>query len=431
MNFRGTLKYLENLIIYGIKIGTEYTKIVAQNLGNPHSSFPSILIGGTNGKGSTAAYIESILRESGYKTGLFTSPHLIDVRERIRINGDLISKKYFSSIITRIKNIVLELKAERIIDEAPTFFEVLTLASFIAFQEKNIDIAVVEVGMGGKNDCTNILEPLISIVTNVSFDHQQYLGRSIRKIAEEKSGIFRKDKFAVIGKTSPISLKYLKENGERICAKIECMKDFKIATKNGECFFSYREKIVKFPLPPLLGRHQIDNASLAVFVCEKLKELGFEILEEGIKKGIQNCKWEGRIQKIMQNPITYIDGAHNIDGIKKLKDFAQNLKGRKILVFSALKDKPIKKMVKILQPYFSEIIFTRVNMKRGAERCDFQKILKNRKFLFEEEPISALTLARKKAGKDGVVIVCGSLYLVGEILKKIKKQKGTLCGTGL
>lgn len=431
MTFEQSIKYLEKLTIYGIKTGLAHTKLIARSLGNPQNFYPSILIGGTNGKGSTAAYIESILRESGFKTGLFTSPHLVDVRERIRINGKLISKDLFKESISDIKNAVIKLEQAGIIDESPTFFEVLTLAAFLSFKKEKIEFAVVEVGMGGKNDCTNILEPIVSAVTNVSFDHQQYLGKTLSEITREKSGIFRKNRIAVAGKTSERTNSFLKEKAEEIGAKFISFKDVEIK-KNGEEFgVVFEGKKIVFPPPPLLGKHQIYNAALAVLICAKLMEMGFNISEEKIKKGIKKCRWDGRIQKIMEAPETFLDGAHNIDGIKKLSDFTKSLKGKKVLVFSALKDKPIKKMFKILEKDFSEVIFTKIEMKRGAEKEDFKKIWEGKKFLFVKEPFEALLKARKKAKENGIVIACGSLYLVGAILEKLKKNKATLKGTGL
>lgn len=432
MNYKKSLEYLENLTIYGIKTGVEHTKILAEGIGNPHNSFPSILISGTNGKGSTAAYLESILKQNGYKTGLFTSPHLIDVRERIRVNGELISKKLFSYAISKVKEKSLQLKKKKIIDEDPTFFEVLTLAAFQVFKEEGIDIAVVEVGMGGRNDCTNILDPVVSVVTNVSFDHQQYLGKTLKDISFEKSGIFRKERWALVGKTSFKVNQYLKNGAIKKGAKYISLREGKIVKEDNGYLLKIQKKEMKFPTPPLIGKHQITNVALSVLICEKLKELGYKINEESIKNGIKKCKWEGRIQKVMKKPDTYLDGAHNIDGIKCLKDFIKSLKQRKkVLLFGALKDKPIKKMVKIVEPFFNEIIFTRIEMKRGARKEDYEKIDLNRKLIFIKDPFKALKKAREKAGVKGVVVVCGSLYLVGKILEKLKNKKMALWGTGL
>lgn len=431
MTFNQSLKYLEKLTVYGIKTGLNHTKIIAQELGNPQKFFPSVLIGGTNGKGSTSAYIESILRESGYKTGLFTSPHLVDVRERIRINGRLISRLLFASGISKIEEVSKKLKSSALIDESPTFFEVLTLLAFLIFKEEKVDIAVVEVGMGGKNDCTNILEPLISLVTNVSYDHQQYLGKSIKEIAKEKGGIFREGKWAIVGITSNLAVKHLREEAKRCRAKFLNLKKREIKKKENCFLLKIDGKEIAFPEPPLAGNHQIENAALAALVCDKLTESGYRISNNEIKKGIEKSRWEGRLQKLGENPLTFIDGAHNVDGIKRLKEFVKTLKGEKILVFTALKDKPIKKMVKILEPLFNEILFTKVDMKRATTREDFQRIFNKEKIIFFEEPMEALEKARKKAGKDGVVIVCGSLYLTGYILLKIKNLKKRLWGSGL
>lgn len=431
MKFEKSLKYLEYLTVFGIKTGVSHTRIMAESLNNPQSFFPSILIGGTNGKGSTASYLESILRCSGYKTGLFTSPHLVDIRERIRINGKIVSKERFSKAVEKVRKAFNKLKNNSILDESPTFFEVLTLAAFLIFKEEKIDIAVVEVGMGGKNDCTNIIEPLISVVTNVSFDHQQYLGKTLKEIAEEKSGIFRKGKTAIAGKTSLKTLKLLKESAKKVKALFEYLDKYKISGSKNGYILKYAKKEINFPIPPLLGKHQIYNCALSVLVSEKLKESGFNITKKGIENGIKKCRWKGRLQKISSNPDTYLDGAHNIDGIRKIRDFAKDLKGKKVLLFSALKDKPIERMLKIIEPQFDIIVITFLKMKRAAQREDFVKISKNIRFIFVENVEKALFKARKIAGKEGNVIVCGSLYLAGAILAKNEKNKKAPWGMGL
>ncbi len=430
MNYTSSLKYLENLVRFGIKTGVEHTRTISNHLGSPHLKFPSVLIGGTNGKGSTAVYIESILRLSGFKTGLFTSPHLVDIRERIKINNKMVSRDDFANAIGRVKNSYKELKERGILDECPTFFETLTLASFLVFKEKNVDIAVVEVGMGGKNDCTNILEPMISVVTNVSLDHQKYLGNTIEEIALEKSGIFRENTTAIAGKTSNKSLTILKNEASQNGALFFSYKDFAPKKVNGNYIIKYDGLKQPFPSPPLMGKHQTFNSALAVFTALKLSEAGFDC-KKSIYDGILKCKWEGRLEKISQNPDVYLDGAHNIDGVKTLKDFARGVNKKKVALFASMKDKDFKKMLKLVAPIFDEMIFTQIDMKRCATLDDFKKAKLQIDYDFVNEPINALKKAKLKAGNEGAVFVFGSLYLVGYLKRNLENRKPPLFGTGM
>ena len=430
MNYSSSLKYLENLVKFGIKTGVEHTRTISHYLGSPHLKFPSVLIGGTNGKGSTAAYIESILRLSGFKTGLFTSPHLVDIRERIKIDNQLVSKNDFAKAISRVKGCYEDLKNSEILDECPTFFETLTLTSFLIFEEKQVDIAVVEVGMGGKNDCTNILEPIISIVTNVSLDHQKYIGNKIEEIALEKSGIFRENKIAVVGKTDNKTLTILKSEASKKGAIFFSYKDFTPNKVNGNYIIKYDNLRQIFPSPPLPGKHQVVNSALAVFTTLKLSEAGF-YCKNSIYDGILKCRWEGRLEKISENPDVYLDGAHNIDGVKSLKDFAKSVNKKRVALFASMKDKDFKKMLRLVAPIFDEMIFTQIDMKRCATKDDFEKSNLPFNYIFIEEPIEAFYKAKLKAGKDGALFVFGSLYLVGYLKRNLTNRKPPLFGTGM
>lgn len=431
MNYLDSLKWLEELATYGIKTGTAHTGIIAKRLGSPHLQFPSVLVGGTNGKGSTCAYLESILRRSGYKTALFTSPHLVDIRERIRINGEMVETDKFSPAVSEVKKAFSQLKKKGTIDEPPTFFEALTLSAFYLFSREKVDIAVIEVGMGGKNDCTNILEPLLSIVTNVSFDHQQYIGKTIKEMAEEKAGVFRRGKTALVGRTSKASFPLLQKEAKAIGSDFISFGEFKLKKNKIGFSISRNSSSFDFPHPPLFGDYQIENAALAVMAASELLRTFGRIDRRAVVEGIRNCRWRGRLEKVKIDPDTYLDGAHNIDGIKTVRRFAKNFKAGRVLLFSAMKDKPIEEMVKVVSDQFDMIVFTEIPMTRAAKREAFSKSIEKFKAIFVEDPMKALSRARKEAGKDGVVLVAGSLYLVGYILKRLEYKKTTLWGTGL
>jgi dihydrofolate synthase / folylpolyglutamate synthase len=432
MDYSQSLKWLEELASFGIKTGIEHTRTISSALGSKDKDFSSILVGGTNGKGSTAAYLESILRAAGFKTGLYTSPHLVDVRERIQVGGACISRDDFARYIASVKNAYEELKKKNILDEPPTFFEALTLASFLYLGEKKVDIAVLEVGLGGRLDCTNVVEPVLSIVTNVSFDHEIYLGDTLEKISVEKAGIFRKDKPAFAGRTCGHSFCLLKREAENIGAKLTSLDDFELSKQKDGFLLKRGAEAVHFPDPPLPGEHQLYNAALAAAAVLQLRTLGFLITGDAVTDGIKNTRWFGRLQKIGDAPAVYLDGAHNLDGCMVLADFVRKLKGKKVLVFSGMADKPLEAMVKTLAPAFDEIILTTIpSMKRAVTKDELLTRAKYFSHVLVEEPTSAITMAKDWAGRKGTVIVAGSLYLVGYVLKQIEDKNAPLWGTGL
>lgn len=431
MDYSRSLKWLDELAAFGIKTGTGHTEKLSASLGSPHLEFPSVLIAGTNGKGSTSAFLESILRQSGYRTGLFTSPHLVDVRERIRIGGEQVSEEVFASAITAVKKAFIGAEEKGIVDEAPTFFEALTLAAFHLFASEKVDMAVVEAGMGGRNDCTNILDPILSIVTNVSMDHQQYLGDTLEKIAAEKAGVFRRGRPAIIGRTSATSEELLKKEAERTKPDLNLRSGWNLIRDKRGWRIGKEGAGVCFPVPPLPGVHQLDNAALAAIAAISLRKEGFDIPDESIEKGIGGTVWPGRLQKISGRPAVYLDGAHNLDGCSALSEFSKKLKGRKVLVFSGMADKPLEAMLACLAPGFDETLLTTVPMKRAAGKDELIRRLKYFSGVLVEDPVLAVAMARDRAGAKGSVVVAGSLYLVGYILKHLEEKEGSAWGTGL
>lgn len=430
MKYTSILKYLQELTLFGIKTGIRHTKIIANELDNPQNAFTSVLISGTNGKGSTSAFLENILRRSGYKTGLFTSPHLIDVRERIKINGKPITKMLFQQCVLEVKEAFLNAKRKNLVDEEPTFFEVLTLSSFLAFKKEKVELAIIEVGMGGKNDCTNIVEPILSIITNVSLDHTEFLGKNVKEIAREKAGIFRKNRLALVGKTSPLSLKILKEEAHRVGAKL--IKLPKIYNEKGKSFLFFKKEKHLLPKPSLKGEHQKYNSALAYMGSLLLMEEGFLITPKAIITGIKKCKWDGRLQIIKSKPKIIIDGAHNLHGIKAIVKFLTSERlNNGTLLFTTLKNKPTTKMLNLLKPYFKNVVLTNLIMKRAIDDSFFIKLSKTNGFCYEKDPIKAFTFALKITSEKDFLLVTGSLYLVGEILKFIRKKKGSLPLIGL
>ena len=410
--------FLNSLSDFGIKLGLDKTNFYLEKLGNPHFKYPSILVAGTNGKGSVCKALSKILEFSGYKVGLYTSPHLIDVRERIKINEENISEEEFNENIMILKKII----EKQPVHMYPTYFEALTIIAFLYFYKKKIDILVCEVGMGGRFDATNVLPSFIEVITKIGLDHTEFLGKTYREIANEKSGIIKE-------KTIVLSAKQKKEAKEVIIKKAKDRNseiliygdDFKGRLLNispeGMIFNFYGREKIKNLKTLLLGIHQIENLSIAIETSLILKEKGYKIEEENIIKAIENVKWPCRFQILKKNPYIIVDGAHNVDGVKNLMKNLKKIFSDKKFSFlvGILKDKDYKNMVKILQKYTENIIFTKPNSERAIEPELLKEIVNNKKNVrIIEEPKKAYEFIKKT---EENWLIFGSLYLAGEILQ--------------
>jgi dihydrofolate synthase/folylpolyglutamate synthase len=408
-----------------IKYNLKNIKHLAMLLSNPEKKFSSIHIAGTNGKGSTAAIIESILRNSGYKTGLFTSPHLVHYNERILINGKPISNNDIVNIYSSIKQ-----KIENYwqLENLPSFFELTTAIAFKFFSEQELDFAIIETGMGGRLDATNIIQPLLSIITKIDYDHTKTLGNTIEKICYEKAGIIKKNTPLLFHNNDTlcnkiISSKALEKNA-RIINHNHKVKINLLQTNLAHQLLSIRLNganiKVKFPL---LGKHQLNNLLLALKAALFLRSSGYCIDDESILQGLKNVDWNGRCQIINNLPLVIIDGAHNSDGVKSLvkflNDYKLNKKKKSILIFGVLRDKPYKQMLEMLLPFFKLVILTEPANERKLNASELAKILigKNIKFKVIAVPEDAYNYALKYSDKNDFILITGSLYLVGEILK--------------
>ncbi len=404
-----SMKNLEKkLSKFGSIPGLSRIKKLLKNWNNPQNNMRVILITGTNGKGSTTAYLSSILKEAGYKTGSFYSPHLIRYNERIRINGIEISDKDFK----KYENLILNyLKKENKI----TLFEALTAIAYKYFSDNSCDFAVMEIGMGGRFDATNIAKEEIGIITSIGLEHTIHLGNTIEKIAFEKAGII-KNGIGICGEKNISAIKVIKKEckkRERKCLFLN--KDFEI--KNIRCFenktyFDYFGKnIYKSIKLNMAGNYQAQNASLALKASEILK-----INKKAILNGLKNAKIRGRMELISKNPRILLDVAHNPHGINYL---VQNLKlfkyKRLICIFGVMKDKNWKKMIIQLDPYISEWIFPKTNIKRALDPKNLIKFLKKGKLF--KNPKKSMEYARKISKKEDLIIVCGSIYFAEKLLE--------------
>ncbi|MBN2042238.1 MAG: bifunctional folylpolyglutamate synthase/dihydrofolate synthase [Candidatus Aenigmarchaeota archaeon] len=399
MDYEELKEYLSSLEKIGTRLGLERMERISESMGYPQNSYKIIHVAGTNGKGSVCAIISSVLRECGYVVGMFTSPYLVDVREKIMFNGQKISKKdmvKYSTII-RKENVKL------------TYFEFLTAIALLYFREKGADFAVVEVGLGGRLDATNVVTPVVSVITNIGLEHTEFLGKDLRSIAREKAGIIKKgvpvvtnvrgeaeEEIEKIAKERDSMLYRVKERARKLHSDLESQT------------VEYGCKRIRFPL---LGDFQIDNLKTALETIEVLKDSD-EIPDEKIIHGIGKTKWPGRVEVIGREPLTILDGAHNPDGVKELTKFIKNVDFRKmILVMGISKDKDKEGMTGKLFTLADKIILT----KSSYKAMDPSEIAKNG-YIIEKDPKKALEKAKELAGKDDLILVTGSLYLIGDII---------------
>ncbi|HEY1209571.1 MAG TPA: folylpolyglutamate synthase/dihydrofolate synthase family protein [Terracidiphilus sp.] len=400
-------------------------------LGNPHQRFRSVLIAGTNGKGSTAATLACILTASGARAGLYTSPHLQRVNERIRIGNSEIPDDDFARLFFRVHDVAQQLVQERRLPQHPSFFEILTAQAFLYFAETDVDLAVLEVGMGGRLDATNVVEPLFSIITDISLDHTEWLGTDLAAIAREKVGILHQAGKLITLPQFPEVNQVLNEAAAALGARVIDASSFlPPAGETGP----YLVNVLGVPIKidsPLTGAHQQRNIALAITAAVEISEADAELavplaLPRGayispasIAQGIRNTVWPGRLERIERDGIVWIlDVAHNPAGAWAVRSGLASLLSEKhprCLIFSCLRDKPIAEMAQILFPLFERVILTPLHAARAAAMEDLVAAaqLTHTQFLVAESVAEALRLAKEHAG-SGPIVVSGSVYLVGE-----------------
>lgn len=417
MDLETSLKKLFSLHNFGIKLGLENTLSFLDYLGNPQDNLKCIHIAGSNGKGSTASFIASILQESGFKIGLYTSPHFVKFNERIVINGRQIDDQYIADFINEY---------EKYIDEHQlTFFEVTTALAFKYFSEKNPDYCVIETGLGGRLDATNVLSPLAVVITSISLEHTNVLGNTIEQIAYEKAAIIKDNSKVFIGLLNERAEEVILNKCNETKSRIYRLKDFLIAEKD-----SVSLKIEDFKLiiePPLKGIYQKNNSALASLVIYKtLNIIDDEKFKLGIKNVTLNTGLQGRYEYYHKSPTIIFDSAHNPEGIENfLNEFKkeyQNYKSKKLL-FGVMRDKSIKDMLKQLSEYFDEIFLAKINYERAAKP---EEIL----LLCNELNIPCKTINNpeeliqkfKSGDKDDCLVLLGSMYLLGEIKQRILER---------
>ena len=434
MNYKEAMNYIKKVGNFGSNYGLERTNRLLEILGNPHKKLNVIHIAGTNGKGSTTAMIASMLIEEGFNVGMYTSPFLEEFEERIQINRENIKKSDLADYVECIKEAV-----DKVIDEGynhPTEFEIITCLMFKYFYDKKVDYAVVEVGLGGRLDSTNVVNPLLTIITSISLDHTNILGSTLKEIAREKGGIIKKDTPLILYPQKEEALKELEAIAKEKSAKIYYIKetygelidivkgnDFYQKVKIKGEFNTYNANL------KLLGEHQILNCAVAVRAVEVLSKIqGFEL--KNIEKGIENVKWIGRLEVLNKKPLVVIDGAHNIQGITTLKENVNKYFDYKnvILLIGILADKQVEDMIKVITPMSKHIIALTPHSDRaelGVKlKEEIEKINKNVES--SESYETAFKKAVSIAKEDDLILVTGSLYMIGEmrgIINRIVKEK--------
>ncbi|MCK5306127.1 MAG: bifunctional folylpolyglutamate synthase/dihydrofolate synthase [Candidatus Omnitrophica bacterium] len=412
------------------KFRLERVREILNFLDNPHEKITAIHIAGTKGKGSTAAFISSILKKAGYKTGLYTSPHLHDFRERIQLNSRKISKRDLMRVVKKVKVAVDEYLEKG--SSRPTFFEIYTIAAFLYFSYKRADIVVLEVGIGGRLDATNVVRSLISVITPISYEHTGKLGKTLAKIAAEKAGIIKERSMAISAPQPKAAERVIESRAREVKAgllvigKDVCFKEGKF---NGR-FQSFTVRSMSGRLfnlkTSLLGRHQMINASCGVAAIEALNSYHIKVSSDAVESGVNSARWPGRLEVAARKPLVVLDGAQNKASARVLKEAVLKLfkYSRLILILGVSEDKDIKGICSVLEKISDVIILTKALHPRAVSVDCIKKHISDKKKIYLSNSVSnALELAREKAGENDLILAAGSLFVVAEARKIIRADK--------
>jgi dihydrofolate synthase/folylpolyglutamate synthase len=425
--YQESLDYLYGLERFGMIFGLTQVEKILEAVGNPHQEVHSIHIGGTNGKGSTAAMMASILQKEGYRVGLYTSPHLIRFTERIKVNGKEIEKEEVAGLTGWMRE---RIETASIADPF-TFFDFTTAMALLHFQRKMVDLAVLEVGLGGRLDSTNVVDPLLSIVTNIAMDHEAQLGKTILKIAREKAGIIKKGRPFLTAATQPEVIRFFSKTcREKNAPFFRVGKDFRYFSTQNEDFHyeGLHRKLWSIRLH-LKGSHQIVNAATALGTMEILEDLGYPVSTEAMLEGLREVEWPGRLELISTSPRVVLDGAHNPAGALALKESLPKAfqYDRLILLVGMMKDKDFASVLRLLAPLADRLILTRPNSGRAAPPGLLKKALgrNGKKAETIEDLKEAIGRGLSMTGQEDLLCITGSLYTVGEARAFFRPREGS------
>ncbi|AEE14952.1 FolC bifunctional protein [Thermodesulfobium narugense DSM 14796] len=420
MSEKNFINLIRTISVEHWNFGLERVKNALELLGLNKLPYKTVLVGGTNGKGSTVKFIQHILVEHGIKTGLFTSPHLIEYNERFNINLNNLPYPVLIEGLNEIKDKIKTLNL--------TEFEVLTILALYLFKKLSVDVCILEVGLGGRLDATNAIEPDISVLTKIDIDHRNYLGNTIEEIVKEKTKISRKDKKLIIAKQNNETLNLILEDIDLIGSN-PILSDDEVKTKfkSNKVKFIFNEFETDYITPSLIADYQIENMKTALVTSyiflRDLLNVRFE--HQKFQRAIEQTSWPGRFQIIKRSPLLLLDGSHNPSGFKALsKSLEKILKYEKaIFIVGILKDKDAENMIDKIIPFSKEIIFTQVPSNRTMTLEDYKKIFSNLNFTYMNiEEVKMFILERCPFEN---IVVCGSLYLIGEILKTFQQNSNS------
>ncbi len=435
MDYQTALHYLYTLghETLAMKLGLENISCLVNEMGRPHQTYSSIHVAGTNGKGSFCATLAAILAQASIPTGLFTSPHLINLTERFQYNLNPITNDNFCQIMSQVKLIVDNLMANKQMLARPTFFEHVTAIALEYFHQCRAKLAILEVGLGGRLDSTNIVSPILSVITSIDFDHQQYLGNTLSAIAREKAGILKPGVTALVAPQQKEASKVIQEVAKEVGSPLIWLDSEEFSNtpdnpdKDGYWKIKYSDKSLTLGLR---GKHQVMTAKLAIRAIEILNSQGFSITIDNIADGLKNTSWPGRLELITSNPNLLFDGAHNPHGVRALKKFLESwlLEKQypiKVLVFSTMQDKDFSSMAKDLFPLFDLVILVKRSDPRAMEFQNPSSEITSltKQILVVENTSKALEIAYSKATSQGLVMISGSLHLIGEVKKHLKDSQ--------
>ncbi len=421
LNYKDALEWIHSREKFKVKPGLKRMSWMMEKLGRPELKFEAVHVAGTNGKGSTVSFLRHLLQEQGYRIGTFTSPYIIRFNERISLNGEPISDQELAALTEKIRPLAEELG--RMPLGEPTEFEIITAMAMLYFADSKLDYVIFETGLGGRYDSTNIIQPIISVITNIGKDHVNILGNTYEEIAVEKAGIIKSRTPVISGVQQPEAKSVIGSKAREMQAPLTVLyKDFYVnhlnSSAQGEHFYFYNKDFHSEELlSSMMGAHQVENASLALQTVEVMKQMGKIVDRSRYKEGIHRTSWPARFEIIEENPAIIIDGAHNVEGTLALVNTLKNhYKGKKIfLLYAALEDKPVTEMLEQLKEVIDEAWFTSFDFPRaltGEELCSHSPLPYSH---VSENPCEAIESIIPNLHKEDVFLITGSLYFISKI----------------
>lgn len=417
MTYSASIAYLYSLQKHGIKLGLQTIASLMERLGSPQLRFRTLHIAGTNGKGSTAAMTAAVLQAAGFRVGLYTSPHLVDFRERIQVGGEMIAEERVAQLTQQIREACRR-------DLSPTFFEYTTAMAFQYFADSFVDMAVVEVGLGGRFDATNVVQPVVSAITTIALDHQEHLGLTLASIAYEKAGIIKPKTPVIVGQLGTEAAGTI----ERVAAEREAPlyrlnAHFRTVGATPSRF-DYHGVTSRYEglFCPLTGRHQLDNAACALALLDLAASNGVPTSEGAVRRGLGSVAWGGRLEIVDRHPTVVLDGAHNPAAATVLAESLTEMmrcrpQGRLVLVLGMMRDKDHRGFMAPLRHLVGDVVLTQADLPRSASVHELRAALQDYQLSLHEAPVpaDALAMAKQLAGPEDLICVTGSLMLVGDV----------------